>query len=188
MFTERMLPHLTTLPSLAQVSVGRPDLSKWTWESRIQTGVNLWVGGHNHPAEGNWETLDPYDPGEVTYRGKLEDPQWACALRNRFGVVIADAVFEHINPLLYKECIENVHAMLKTEGLFKVEVPWLWAYHVSSSAYHFGGDFVRFTDEGLRRIFEDHPTTEWRVLACEYFTPEECQDGVGVFGLFMKWG
>ena len=78
--------------------------------------------------------------------------------------------------------------MLKPGGFFKLELPWIWAYHTQGASYDFGGDFARFTQEGLRRIFEEHPTTKWILLVCEYFIPEECQDGIGVFGLFKKPG
>ena len=147
----------------------------------------LLVGGTMAPnLPGVWETLDPFEPGKVTYRARLEDKALAGKLAERFALIQVHAVFEHVNPLYYAACVRNLHTMLKPGGIVSVEVPWLWAYHPRDKRYDFGGDFARFTDEGLRRLFEEHPACQWTTLVCEYAVPEDCPDGVGVCALFRK--
>lgn len=185
MFSKRFLPYMTALPSIEEIG-GRPDTSAYVGVQK-DDDCCLLVGGATAPnLPGQWETLDPFDPGKVTHRARLENKALADKLADRFSLIQVHAVFEHINPLHYAACVRNLHTMLKVGGILSVEAPWLWAYHPRDKRYDFGGDFARFTTEGLRRLFEEHPACRWKTLLCEYAIPKDAPDGVGVCAIFRK--
>jgi hypothetical protein len=71
-------------------------------------------------------------------------------LARKFDVIIAEEVFEHLaDP---DAAAENVHAMLKPDGVFLVSVPFLIKLH-GPPAY---GDFHRWSPDGLRTFLGAH--------------------------------
>ena len=185
-FKESFIGYIKEMPSV-KATGGRPDDDVYGIEAAASVGTNLLVGGHQPPvSDGSWETLDPFCPGDVTYRAKLEDRELADSLADRFSVIMVPAVLEHINPLWYAACVRNLWVMLKPGGIVRVEIPWLWAYHPEDKRYDFGGDFARLSKEGLRRLFEEHPACSWETVLCEYAIPAECPHGVGVCAIFGK--
>jgi hypothetical protein len=185
MYQENLMTYLKDSPSVRSTPRQRPDYQPFGLKDRLRTGLNLLVGGAVTPP-GKWETLDPFQPGRVTYRERLENRELAQRLRGRFDSIFFNAVLEHVNPLFYFACVENLHTMLKPDGLLLVELPWLWQYHPGDRRYSFGGDFARLTAEGLRRLFIEHPNCSWECLNSSYFIPPDCPEGVAVSGLFRK--
>jgi SAM-dependent methyltransferase len=72
-----------------------------------------------------------------------------------FDAVICQAVLEHV--LRPQVCIDEMHRVLKPEGVLFVDVPFLYPVHMGAH------DFTRFTLGGLR-------------VACRWF--KECEAGV----------
>jgi SAM-dependent methyltransferase len=87
-----------------------------------------------------------------SYRG-VEYPEFDLMrdrLAETFDVIIAEEVFEHLaDP---DAAAENVHAMLKPNGVFLVSVPFLIRLH-GPPAY---GDFHRWSPDGLRVFLAAH--------------------------------
>ncbi|HEX4112825.1 MAG TPA: class I SAM-dependent methyltransferase [Stellaceae bacterium] len=87
-----------------------------------------------------------------SYRG-VEYPDFDITRRRldrQFDVIIAEEVFEHLADA--DAAAENVHAMLKPDGVFLVSVPFLIKLH-GPPAY---GDFHRWSPNGLRVFLGAH--------------------------------
>jgi SAM-dependent methyltransferase len=96
-----------------------------------------------------WQTL-PFR----TYRtvGYPEFDICKQALPERFDLVIADQVFEHLNtPWI---AARNVHSMLRPGGYFLCIVPFLLKVHA------YPNDCTRWTENGIRWLLKDAGFTE----------------------------
>lgn len=84
-------------------------------------------------------------------------------LRQRYDLIIAEQVFEHIeNPY---RAARNVRAMLRPGGMFLITLPFLIRYHPAP------GDYRRWTASGLRLFllqagFMDVETDSWGNKPC----------------------
>lgn len=84
-------------------------------------------------------------------------------LRDRFDLIIAEQVFEHIEHPF--QAARNVRAMLRPWGMFLITTPFLIKYHPAP------GDFRRWTKEGLGLFlagagFVDVHTDSWGNREC----------------------
>lgn len=71
---------------------------------------------------------------------------------NYFDLVIAQATIKHLrNP---KKFVQEVYRVLRPQGIFYCEVPYLLLYH------RWPGDYVRFTPLGLRQLLKDYQIIE----------------------------
>jgi len=87
--------------------------------------------------------------GFASHRG-VDFPDYdICAgpLAQRFDIVIAEQVFEHLLYPYRAAC--NVHAMLRPGGWFLISVPFLVKVH------HYPIDCTRWTEIGLRHFLHE---------------------------------
>jgi hypothetical protein len=69
------------------------------------------------------------------------------ALQEKFDVIIAEQVFEHLrHPYA---AARNIHAMLKDSGVFMIATPFLVRVHNEP------GDYTRWTEMGIAGFLED---------------------------------
>ncbi len=115
----------------------------------LQIGLGRYGDGKWGP---NWIAVDLYDPSPmVDYRYDVHDlpADWS----GRFALVMCCAILEHIH--YPQKAIDELHRVLAPSGYIYVELPFWQAYHSGGDStvgekYHFGGDFWRATDEGMR--------------------------------------
>jgi SAM-dependent methyltransferase len=89
------------------------------------------------------------DAGFARYRA-VQFPEFDIIkdrLDEKFDVIIADNVFEHLRDPY--QAARNVAAMLSDKGVFLLATPFLIRVH------GFPGDFTRWTPEGLKAFLED---------------------------------
>lgn len=80
---------------------------------------------------------------EYFYDGKLFPFQ-----NDEFDSVVANEVFEHVfNP---DDFLEEVHRVLKRDGMILMTMPFLWDEHEQPH------DFARYTSFGIRSLLEKH--------------------------------
>ena len=81
---------------------------------------------------------------------KVEYPEFDICINrlpNKYGLIIAEQVFEHIR--YPQRALANVLAMLKPGGIFLITTPFLIKYHPSPS------DFWRWTKDGMKCMLSD---------------------------------
>lgn len=93
-----------------------------------------------------YEVMDPVD----TYHPDIVGDLMHAPLANDvYDGVICLAVLEHI-PRAW-DAASELHRILKPGGLLLGYVPFLSPYHAMPGYY---GDYVRFTDDGIRALFK----------------------------------
>ncbi len=99
-----------------------------------------------------YHVMDPVD----TYHPDIVGDLMRAPLSNEaYEGVICLAVLEHI-PRAW-EAASELHRILKPGGLLLGYVPFLSPYHAMPGYY---GDYVRFTDDGIRALFREFSSVE----------------------------
>ena len=130
----------------------------------LQVGVAPWAGKYGL----NWTSIDKYDfrpcidyNFDICNWGEME------IFEGQFDLVQCNAILEHVkNPF---DAANTIIKILKPGGVAYVEVPFIQPYHPhgdwdetmpildlgdSGRAPH-GGDYWRFTPQGVRELFKD---------------------------------
>jgi hypothetical protein len=185
MFNHPFMPHLISYPTITRVR-GRPDFNIYDYHRLQLEGINLVVGDRAIPSHGKWETMDLGEGSlPATHPVAIHDVEYALQLSDRYNVIVMNAILHRLNPIYLYGAVKSLYVMLKVGGLAQVEVPFIWREGVSDHSVY-SRDFTRFTREGLRATFEEHPECNWSTLVCQYFIPQDCPEGVGVSALFQK--
>lgn len=72
-----------------------------------------------------------------------------------FDAVLHNSVFEHLHsPWL---AAREIHRVLKPGGAMLAVIPWMYPYHARRGHYQ---DYWRFSQDGLRRLFQDFSEVE----------------------------
>jgi SAM-dependent methyltransferase len=100
-------------------------------------------------------TYQVMDPVETYHPDIVGDLMQAPLANDSYDGVICLAVLEHI-PRAWEAAAE-LHRILKPGGLLLGYVPFLSPYHAMPGYY---GDYVRFTDDGIRALFQAFSTIE----------------------------
>ena len=79
----------------------------------------------------------------------------AIGLEEAFDVILCLYVLEHVFEL--ESAVQSMHRALAPGGMLVVAVPHLYPYHDEPA------DYWRFTEHGLRRLFEPFASTDIRV-------------------------
>ena len=118
--------------SLLDVGCGsKPYQSLFNVDEYI--GIDVELSGHSH----TFSQIDKYFDGQnIPFEA------------NNFDAVTMFEVMEHVERL--DALIENVHSVLKKDGLLYVSVPFFWPEH--EMPY----DFRRFTHAGLKSFLESN--------------------------------
>ncbi|HWQ99443.1 MAG TPA: methyltransferase domain-containing protein [Candidatus Methylomirabilis sp.] len=96
----------------------------------------------------SYQVLDPVDTYHPDIVGDVMDmPQVRDA---SYDAIICLAVLEHV-PRPW-DAVREMHRALKPGGMLFLYVPFLSPYHAMPGYY---GDYVRFTDDGLRSLCAD---------------------------------
>lgn len=96
--------------------------------------------------------MDPVD----TYHPDIVGDLMQAPLENAsFDGIICLAVLEHV-PRAW-DAAHEMYRILKPGGLLLGYVPFLSPYHAMPGYY---GDYVRFTDDGVRALFSDFTSIE----------------------------
>lgn len=92
-----------------------------------------------------YQVMDPVD----TYHPDIVGDLMQAPLEDAsYDSVICLAVLEHV-PRAW-DAARELHRILKPDGLLLGYVPFLSPYHAMPGYY---GDYVRFTDDGIRALF-----------------------------------
>jgi SAM-dependent methyltransferase len=83
-------------------------------------------------------------------------------LDNSVSMIVCDTVFEHLE---YPEkVVLEIKRILKRGGVAYISTPFLYPFHSSPS------DYTRWTDEGLKKMFEDFEMVEIGVRSGPFST------------------
>jgi SAM-dependent methyltransferase len=106
-----------------------------------------WAGRFFH----NARVLDLYDPRpDIDYRIDLCNAK--IIPDNSFDLISCLAVLEHI-PKFWKAA-EEIQRILAADGILICTVPGVWPYHPTAGELNMGGDYWRFTHQGLEYLFD----------------------------------
>ncbi len=89
------------------------------------------------------------------YEGYPDIVDDICDVRNihreSFDGIIGNSVLEHVYAP--ESAVNNLHTILKNDGLFYGFAPFLYRYHAPETLYY--QDFYRYTKDGLAYLFRD---------------------------------
>jgi SAM-dependent methyltransferase len=120
-----------------------------TTQRCLQIGVPNWTEEKFGP---QWVSVDLFDKRpcidyqmDVCHMDQFEDAS--------FDAVWCNAVLEHVRDPF--GAARELARVTKPGGEIWIEVPFVQPYHPTGILHTHGGDFWRFTPEGLRELFPD---------------------------------
>lgn len=140
---KRMLPK-DFLYSVARVSLNTKMIPLF---KRLERGIVLDVGAGNSPYRGlipckKYLSLDINKNHKPDIVSDVQKIEWESEY---FDTVIATETLEHVcNP---QKAINEIHRILKPNGVCIVSVPFSYRYHPNPK------DYYRFTWDSLKRLF-----------------------------------
>lgn len=98
----------------------------------------------------NSKVLDLYDQRkDIDYRLDIcnakEIPD------NSFDLICCISVLEHVKE--FWKAAEEIQRILDKNGILICGVPIVWPYHPTAGEFNMGGDYWRFTHQGLESLF-----------------------------------
>lgn len=121
---------------------------------QVHKGARPFFGPHVHV-----DTLDIDPDSGATFIADLCDRQQIARVPGGYDMIVCTEVLEHtLQPF---DAVDNIHAMLKPGGLVFVSTPFNFRMHGPLP------DCWRFTEHGLRRLFQDFQIIELAALECE---------------------
>ena len=131
----------------------------------------LQVGASGGKLGPNWTCIDLYDQRRcVDYNLDIcDDHELFNVLQmDYYHLIVANAVLEHVRQPF--DAAANLSMLLCPDGICYVEVPFLWGFHPykgytdnngllpiepeSYQDHRHGGDYWRFTPQGIQLLFE----------------------------------
>lgn len=131
----------------------RRQLERWLKTLDIKGNV-LDVGGLTFPVKGRTRTwdVDYYVIADIkkTYKGRTTDRVWDFNIPIEFGGNFANVfcleMMEYVyNPMVV---INNLNKLLKIGGRLFISTHFLFPHHSG------GGDYLRFTRDGISKLLE----------------------------------
>lgn len=106
-----------------------------------------WDGRFFHDSK----VLDLYDKRtDVDYKIDICDAR--IINDNSFDLISCLAVLEHV-PKFWKAA-EEIQRILDKNGILVCTVPGVWPYHPTAGEFYMGGDYWRFTHQGIESLFD----------------------------------